>query len=216
LLPLAGGDGDRKPLDPPGGQMREDTMKSRLLLLTGIVALAFVGPINASAATIDIADFTEVNDPSFTQSGFTLFNTIARVQEAGGIDGVLALSGTYIAANPLAAGVVQTFGFNMNDPVEDGPICCSDTLSITLIGAPGGPGGANMATIVTFISGSERQVSPLAGGLASPELVTFSAEGLTVTANSVPGPIVGAGLPGLIAACGALLILARRRRQLVA
>src|SRR5205814_776157 len=101
---------------------REDTMKSRLLLLTGIAALAFVGPINASAATIDIADFTEVGDPSFTQSGFTLFNTIARVQESVGIDGVLALSGTYIAANPLAAGVVQTFNFNMNDPVEDGPI----------------------------------------------------------------------------------------------
>jgi len=35
--------------------------------------------------------------------------------------------------------------------------------------------------------------------------------GFSVTA--VPGPIAGAGLPGLIAACGGLIGLARRRRQ---
>jgi hypothetical protein len=35
----------------------------------------------------------------------------------------------------------------------------------------------------------------------------------TDSPSAVPGPIAGAGLPGLIAACAALLALARRRRQ---
>jgi hypothetical protein len=34
--------------------------------------------------------------------------------------------------------------------------------------------------------------------------------------HAVPGPVVGAGLPGIVVACGGLLALARRRRQRLA
>ena len=39
---------------------------------------------------------------------------------------------------------------------------------------------------------------------------------ITISPVAVPAPIVGAGLPGLIVACGALIALARRRRQRIA
>jgi len=47
------------------------------------------------------------------------------------------------------------------------------------------------------------------------EGITFNTgDQVVVNFAPVPGPIIGAGLPGLVAACGALIALVRRRRRL--
>jgi uncharacterized protein (TIGR03118 family) len=61
------------------------------------------------------------------------------------------------------------------------------------------------------------------GSNGSPDTLFFTdginseMDGLFAALNvSVPGPVVGAGLPGLVMACGGLLALARRRRHQLA
>jgi hypothetical protein len=73
---------------------------------------------------------------------------------------------------------------------------------------------ANGGTVATaeaaLIAGLESQMTYF-------NIHTVNFPGGEIRDQLVPGPIVGAGLPGLIAACGALLAFARRRRrQLVA
>jgi opacity protein-like surface antigen len=73
-----------------------------------------------------------------------------------------------------------------------------------------------------FVVGSSGGIDFTASGIPGPPvgrtLDQVVQAGATVTVGissgeAVPGPIVGAGLPGLVAACGGLVALGRRRRR---
>jgi hypothetical protein len=115
------------------------------------------------------------------------------------------ISGTSLIRIAMAAGLTAPVTFQMDS------VTGSDAWLVS---------GSNSATtgFVSLLAGNDELVSHT---IPFFNFYTFQATAGNVllgsmTAAAVPGPIVGAGLPGLVAACGALIALARRRRQRIA
>jgi len=176
--------------------------------------------LSAGQALSDLS-FTLSNAPG-TQGALTASGQLANIGTGGTVTNVSGTPVRFIGEGPPPPGGSGTFTVTGN------------TILMEAIG--GGqpsqmilPSGGSFTNANASITGG--QFNPFVVG---PATFTLAFSGITaattVTAATfsfgtgpdffipgvpVPGPIVGAGLPGLVAACVGLLALARRRRQLV-
>src|SRR5262249_45496054 len=183
---------------------------ARALTADGITyVLQATSPLNATTVSFDL-QVTGINGPADTEGGRFGVQSFAFNNIPGG-------TGNFSSATGPA-------GFTASGPpngLNSGG--CDGSGSFVCFGGPtpGGPALPANSTLdllfsVTLFSGNFLTWAPdlkinWVGTQNNYDLVS---QAITVTA--VPAPTVGAGLPGLMAACVGLLVLGRRRRQKIA
>jgi hypothetical protein len=204
-----------------------------LLTLSGPIPDNSVGPQSSSNPCI-IAG-THCSQPgtfgynNFTESGaISSYNMYSTTPTATVADGV---QGTPYTVSQLAALGSTAFlvAIDVNTTHEAGETLTSFqvldiTSGLTLAHYTGVANSHNIGNVLNNGNGfADYTLSTVdLSGLPTTDQILFhavwnnasdGAESFFLVPQAVPGPIAGAGIPGLIMACGGLLALARRRRS---
>jgi hypothetical protein len=195
-------------------------LRRALCICACVAGLAGLATTSAYAVTVEVDAFSNSSSgglgkatglnltagQTFTVSTSTndlwSAGALPRYSDAGGLTGNRTATAADDSAQPVGSLIGKDFGLWTQHSI--------DAPYGSLVGEIGG---------VFFLLGAGFTGPAIASG----ELLlyywdsnnddNFGSIAVTVNAAAVPGPIVGAGLPGLVMALGGLVVLARRRRN---
>jgi hypothetical protein len=180
-----------------------------IALAAAAAAFAFTSPAHADftagctgTATLTCT-FTAINGQVFVDSQAADINvtgTNVAATETFTFNNVVSTDSTITIDQTSPANVDGLGHFTLTDRLNTSPPR-ADTITITIT-------GTNLAL-------KPNEFGNIFAAHVC-DTVTDSACANTFFTTPVPAPIVGAGLPGLVAACGGLIALARRRRRQLA